>query len=478
MDETTDPAPSSIPEPIRPLRVFLCHSAEDKAAVRVLYHRLKSSGIEPWFDEFDLLPGQEWDREIGNAVRSSDAVLICLSSASVNKIGACEVPERLRQWQWVSLFDADGYDRLMVSLTLRSRALERLPPKSYPLTDLSLESAFSSLNPRFTFESFVVGASNQFAHAAARSVATNPSSSYNPLFICAGVGMGKTHLLHAMGHTLIESQTATRIVYTSSQRFMNDMITCIRLDRMLQFHDRYRSADVLLVDDIQLIGNKDRTQEEFFHAFNELHDRQKQIVISSDAPPRDIPGLFDRLRARFEWGLMVDIQPPDLEMKMAILDKKAKEEGVALPEDVRTFIATKTKSNVRELGGALVKLIAYSSLTGSKITLAMAQQVLRHMVSPDRRLSIDAIQKTVAASFNIAQHRLKERTEAKAILFPRQVAMYLVKELTSASLPEIGRAFGGKHHTTVLHSVSKISRLRQTDADVRRLVSALIDSLV
>jgi chromosomal replication initiator protein len=336
----------------------------------------------------------------------------------------------------------------------------------------------SQLNQKFTFDSFVVGACNQFAHAAARSVATNPSRSYNPLFIYGGVGMGKTHLMHAIGRALIDNHAAMRIIYTSSERFMNDMITCIRLDRMPQFHDRYRSADVLLVDDIQLIGNKDRTQEEFFHTFNELHDHQKQIVISSDAPPKEIPGLIDRLRSRFEWGLMADIQPPDLETKMAILDKKAGAEGVNLPEDVRTFMATKTKSNVRELEGALIKLIAYSSLTGSAINLTMAQQVLRHLVhAQDRKVTIDSIQKAVADRFGIRQNQLKEKSNTKKIVLPRQVAMFLVKELTTASLPEIGRAFGGKHHTTVLHSIKKIEQLRQVDPELNRIIHALIDSL-
>jgi len=335
-----------------------------------------------------------------------------------------------------------------------------------------------SLNPKFTFDTFVVGACNQFAHAAARSVATNPSRSYNPLFIYGGVGMGKTHLMHAIGRTLMDSHTSMRVIYTSSERFMNDMIACIRLDRMANFHYRYRSADVLLVDDIQLIGNKDRTQEEFFHTFNELHDHQKQIVISSDAPPKEIPGLIDRLRSRFEWGLLADIQPPDLETKMAILDKKAEAEGIALPEEVRTFMATKTKSNVRELEGALVKLIAYSSLTGSAINLQMAQQVLRYLIYPqDRKITIDSIQKGVAERFGIRQSQLKEKSNTKKIVVPRQVAMYLVKELTSASLPEIGRAFGGKHHTTVLHSVRKVEKLRQTDPELNRIIHALIDSL-
>src|SRR5271169_1937972 len=222
------------------------------------------------------------------------------------------------------------------------------------------ESPISQLNPRFTFDTFVVGACNQFAHAAARSVATNPSRSYNPLFLYGGVGMGKTHLMHAIGRELMNQFCSMRIIYTSSERFMNEMITCIRLERMQQFHHRYREADVLLIDDIHVLGTKERTQEEFFHTFNELHDHQKQIVISSDSPPKDIPGLVERLRSRFEWGLLADLQPPDLETKMAILDKKAELEGVTLPDDVRTLIASRTKSNVRELEGSLVKLMAYS----------------------------------------------------------------------------------------------------------------------
>src|ERR1022692_1624551 len=254
------------------------------------------------------------------------------------------------------------------------------------------DASSSALNPKFTFDSFVVGACNQFAHAAAKSVATNPSRSYNPLFLYGGVGMGKTHLMHAIGRELIDRHGAMRIIYTSSERFMNDMISCIRTERMQQFHQRYREADVLLVDDIQLLGNKERTQEEFFHTFNELHDHQKQIVISSDSPPKDIPGLLERLRSRFEWGLLADIQPPDLETKMAILDKKAEAEGIKLPDDVRSFMASKTKSNVRELEGALVKLLAYSSLTGTPINLQMSQQVLKHLVHvQDRRVTIDAI---------------------------------------------------------------------------------------
>src|ERR1041385_5334424 len=348
-------------------------------------------------------------------------------------------------------------------------------------TDISIpemEISSTVLNPKFTFESFVVGACNQFAHAAAKSVATNPSHSYNPLFLYGGVGMGKTHLMHAIGRELINRFGTMKIIYTSSERFMNEMIACIRTDRMPQFHQRYREADVLLVDDIQMLGNKERTQEEFFHTFNQLHDHQKQIVISSDAPPKDIPGLVERLRSRFEWGLQADIQPPDLETKMAILDKKAEAEGIKLPDDVRSFMASKTKSNVRELEGALVKLIAYTSLTGTPVNLQMAQQVLKHLVHvQDRRVSIDSIQKAVAERFSIKQSQLKEKSNTKKLVYPRQIAMYLVKELTDASLPEIGRAFGGKHHTTVLHSIHKIEHSRHTDLELNRMLHSLMDSL-
>jgi chromosomal replication initiator protein len=335
-----------------------------------------------------------------------------------------------------------------------------------------------NLNPRFTFDSFVVGSCNQFAHAAARAIVTNPSRTYNPLFIYGGVGMGKTHLMHAIGRELVDQHASMKIVYTSSERFMNEMITCIKNDRMQLFHRHYRSADALLIDDIQILAGKERTMEEFFHTFNDLFEHQKQIVISSDTPPKNTPGLVERLRSRFEWGLMVDVQPPDLETKMAILDKKAEAEGIELPEDVRIFIATKTKQNVRELEGALTKLVAYSSVTGSPITLPMAHQALKHLTAgTERRITIESIVKAVAEKFSLQPAQLKQKTNEQKIAYPRQIAMYLAKELTSASLPEIGKAFNGKHHTTVLHSVQKIDRLRQLSPDLNRLINSLIDSI-
>lgn len=348
---------------------------------------------------------------------------------------------------------------------------------SSPGADSLFGGPVGSLNQRYTFSSFVVGSCNQFAHAAARAVVNSPAKSYNPLFIYGGVGMGKTHLIHAIGHELLKRSPNLRIVYTSSERFMNQLITCIRTDRMPLFHQHYRSADVLLVDDVHILANRERTQEEFFHTFNELYDHQKQLVLSSDMAPKQTTGLVDRLRSRFEWGLLVDVQAPDLETKMAILDKKAEQEGIQLPQDVRVFIATKTRSNVRELEGALIKLLAYSSVTNEPVTIDMARQVLKHLhAGSDRRTTIDSVVRLVADKFSLQPGQLKQKTNAPNIAYPRQVAMYLVKELTNASLPEIGRYFSGKHHTTVLHSIQKIEQLRHRDSDLNRLIHSTIDS--
>ena len=344
-------------------------------------------------------------------------------------------------------------------------------------THFNFDSAANVFNPKYTFDSFVVGSCNQFAHAAARAVATNPSRMYNPLYLYGGVGMGKTHLMQAIGRELKTNYREMKVIYISSEQFINEMISSLRYDRMTSFHERFRSVDALLVDDIQVLGSKERTQEEFFHTFNTLYELRKQLVISSDCLPKEIPGLVERLRSRFEWGLIADIQPPDLETKMAILDRKSDEEGIRLPEDVRSYMATKVKGNVRELEGALIRLVALSSLTGVEISVAMAQQALKSIVTHgDRKITIDMIQKAVTEEFGLKPGQLKEKTNAKVISYPRQIAMYLTKELTDGSLPEIGRAFSGKHHTTVLHSVKKIEALRRTNTDLNRMIHKLIDS--
>lgn len=390
------------------------------------------------------------------------------------------VPDQVTK-EWMEQEYAEDVRQVIRDLNL---PIERVvyTPRVLAVASTNLEPVFaaptSQLNQRLNFDNYVVGSCNQFAHAAARAVANSPSRSYNPLFIYGGVGMGKTHLMHAIATSLLQQYPSMRIVYTSSERFMNEMINCIKSDRMPAFHRYYRSADVLLVDDIQTLAGKERTQEEFFHTFNDLYEHQKQIVISSDSTPKSTPGLVERLRSRFEWGLMVDIQPPDLETKMAILDKKAEMEGVSLPEDVRVYIATKTKSNVRELEGALIKLMAYSSVTGTPITLTMAQQVLKYLIpGGERRVTMDSVLRAVADRFQLQPSQLKQKSNAQNIAYPRQVAMYLIKELTHSSLPEIGRMFGGKHHTTVLHSIHKIDKLRQKDPDLNRLIHSVIDSI-
>jgi chromosomal replication initiator protein len=338
--------------------------------------------------------------------------------------------------------------------------------------------ATPALNPRYRFDTFVVGTSNQFAHAAARAVAESPSRAYNPLFIYGGVGLGKTHLLHAIGHQILDHSPSVKMVYISAEKFMNELINAIRYERLIEFRNKHRSFDVLLVDDIQFIAGKERTQDEFFHTFNALYDAQKQIVLSSDGPPREIPTLEERLRSRFEWGLTADIQAPDLETKIAILRKKADADGISLPDNVAIFIASRIKSNIRELEGSLIRLIAYSSLTGRGIDLPLTQEVLRDLLpSEEKAVNMDSIQKRIADHFRLKVADLKARNNSKSIALPRQIAMYLSKSLTKASLPDIGKAFGGKHHSTVIHSVRKIDSLRRSDPEFDRLVQGLSDSL-
>ena len=336
-----------------------------------------------------------------------------------------------------------------------------------------------SLNSKYSYDGFVVGSCNQFAHAASLAVAEAPGKTYNPLYIYGGVGLGKTHLMHACGHAIKQRNPHLRLCYLSSEKFMNELINAIRYDKTPAFRERYRSVDVLLIDDVQFMAGKERTQEEFFHTFNSLYDQQKQIVISSDCPPREIPTLEERLHSRFEWGLIADIEPPDLETKVAILKRKAETMGIVIPDEVALFIAGRVKHNVRELEGSLIRLVAISSLRGEKISTALAQDAMRTIAGEEESdaITIQKIQKAVAASFKISVAELVSKSNAQQISGPRQIAMYLCKQLTKHSYPAIGRAFGGKHHTTVMHSYAKVDSLRRRDSEMQKLVNDLSETL-
>jgi chromosomal replication initiator protein len=352
------------------------------------------------------------------------------------------------------------------------------PAQQVPLQKSFDWSSAAQLNPRYTFDNFVSGNGNQFARAAALAVAERPSRAYNPLFLYGGVGMGKTHLMHAIGHEVKRRQPTVNICYVSAEKFTNEMITSLRNDRMTSFRDRFRSVDVLLIDDIQFIAQKERTQEEFFHTFNALHESMKQIVIASDRPPKELAEIEDRLRSRFEWGLIADIQPPDLETKVAILLKKAETEQVQLPTDVALFVASNIRTNIRELEGALVRLVAWCHHNHMEVTLANAQQCLKQFIDLQvRKVTIESIQRAVAEQFGMRVSDLKQKNNSRNVVVPRQIAMYLAKQMTEASLPEIGRQFGNKHHTTVMHSIAKIDELRRTDKDLHRVLNKLQDQL-
>lgn len=330
----------------------------------------------------------------------------------------------------------------------------------------------STLNPKYTFDSFVIGNSNRFAHAASLAVAESPAKAYNPLFIYGGVGLGKTHLMHAIGHYILQGNPNAKVVYVSSEKFTNELINSIKDDKNEEFRTKYRSVDVLLIDDIQFIAGKERTQEEFFHTFNTLHDANKQIILSSDRPPKEIPTLEDRLRSRFEWGLIADIQAPDFETRMAILKKKADVEKLNVPNEVMVYIATKIKSNIRELEGALIRIVAYSSLTNREITVDLATEALKDIISnkQNKNITIDLIQDVIAAYFNLRVEDLKSQRRTRNIAYPRQIAMYLSRKLTDMSLPKIGEEFGGRDHTTVIHAYEKISEGLKSDESLQHTI--------
>ena len=362
--------------------------------------------------------------------------------------------------------------------SLRDSTTEPESTHSHAIT-VTANTVEASLNTKYTYDSFVVGSCNQFAHAASVAVAEAPGKTYNPLYLYGGVGLGKTHLMHACGNAIKRRNSHIRLCYLSSERFMNELINAIRYDKTQSFRERYRSVDVLLIDDVQFMAGKERTQEEFFHTFNSLYEQQKQIVISSDCPPREIPTLEERLHSRFEWGLIADIEPPDLETKVAILKRKAEMLGVSIPDEVALFIASRVKNNIRELEGSLVRLVAMSSLRGQPISKTLAQDAIRTIATSEDSgvITIQQIQKAVAAAYRLTVDELVSKNNARPVAVPRQVAMFLCKRLTKHSYPEIGRAFSGKHHTTVMHSYEKIESLSKSDGAMQKTITDIIETL-
>ena len=346
-------------------------------------------------------------------------------------------------------------------------------------SSLSVEENVSMLNPKYTFDTFVIGAGNRFAHAASLAVAEAPANAYNPFFLYGGVGLGKTHLMHAIGHYILENDPSTRVLYISSEKFTNEFINSIRDNKGESFRSKYRNIDVLLIDDIQFLAGKDGTQEEFFHTFNALHGENKQIIISSDRPPKEIPTLEERLRSRFEWGLITDIQPPDLETRIAILRKKAKAENLDIPNEAMMYIANMIDTNIRELEGALIRVVAYSSLTNQDITSHLAAEALKDILPSGRNrvITIQDIQQRVGEYYGLKLEDFKARKRTKAIAFPRQIAMYLSRELTDYSLPKIGEAFGGRDHTTVIHAHEKISQQMKIDQELYKVIHQLTEKI-
>ena len=344
---------------------------------------------------------------------------------------------------------------------------------------LPAETMFKPLNPKYTFESFVIGGSNRFAHAASLAVAEAPAKAYNPLFIYGGVGLGKTHLMHAIGHRERQENPRARVAYMSTETFTNEFINSIRDDKSVEFQNRYRNVDVLLIDDIQFLAGKERTQEEFYHTFNAIHEANKQIVISSDRPPKEIPTLEDRLRSRFEWGLICDIQPPDLETRIAILLKKARQEGLIMPDQLLLYIATNIETNIRELEGALTRVVAFSKMVAQPVSIELAMHALRDILPPARpkQITIPRIQQAVSDYYNLSLDDFTARKRTRSVAHPRQIAMYLSRELTDSSLPKIGEEFGGRDHTTVIHACEKIAEDMRRDPSLATVIEELINRI-
>ncbi|MDQ7819118.1 MAG: chromosomal replication initiator protein DnaA [Armatimonadota bacterium] len=393
------------------------------------------------------------------------------------------VPTRLAK-EWVEsrfsgLIHTALQEVLARPVSVHLTVAETTPPPAAPPASAPRMPEGLPLSPKYTFDTFVIGSGNRFAHAAAMAVAEAPARAYNPLFIYGGVGLGKTHLLQAIGHHVIHRHHLTRVAYISSEKFTNELINAIRDDRTLEFRTKYRNVDVLLIDDIQFLAGKERTQEEFFHTFNTLHEASRQIIITSDRPPKEIPTLEDRLRSRFEWGLIADIQPPDLETRIAILRKKAELDGMNVPDEVAEYIAQRIQSNIRELEGALVRVVAYATLTRAPMTVDLAAEILKELLpaTAPRVVTIPLIQKVVAEHFGLRVEEMRAKRRTKGIAFPRQVAMYLARELTDASLPRIGEEFGGRDHTTVMHACERVKAVLSRDPYFAATLRKLIDTL-
>ncbi len=444
----------------------------------MLRERLSGPTFQTWFEDTRILKHDEREQSL-YIYTPSDFVKNWIEKHYTTTIQNMIIALTEQEFQIRFVTAADDTNRREAPQAYTIVSSGSGPADESDGTDSTANDTDSSLIPRYTFESFVIGASNRFAHAACLAVAERPAHAYNPLFIYGGVGLGKTHLMHAIGHFVKQRDPLAKVSYLSSERFTNEFISAIRDNRTEAFRNRYRSIDVLLIDDIQFLANKEQTQEEFFHTFNSLHEAGKQIIISSDRPPREIPTLEDRLRSRFEWGLITDIQPPDLETRIAILQRKAKADGLDIPEEVLAYIANQVDSNIRELEGALIRVVAYSSLVNEDVSSELASVALKDIIQPNRPrvVTVNQIQKVISDHYGLRIEDLRGKKRTRNIAFPRQIAMYLTRELTDMSLPKIGEAFGGRDHTTVMHACERIIEEMEKDHDLRSTVQRLSEAI-
>jgi len=438
-----------------------------------------------WSESLEILKTKISEQNISTWIRPIHPVKLTGNTLTIevpNKFIRDWIKDNYKKMIEETLSQIGTLSYTLVIKTNKKRAVENI--KEAPFVNLEIKKEtikvenFPNINPKYTFDTFVSGTSNQFAHAAAMAVSKNPATTYNPLFIYGGVGLGKTHLINAIGNEIYKNNKSTKICYYSSERFTNELINSLRHAKMNEFRNKFRSIDILLIDDIQFIAGKKSTQEEFFHTFNSLYESHKQIIVTSDKFPKEIPDLEERLRSRFEWGLIADIQAPDTETKQAILKMKADQNNIKIPEDVIFFLANSITNNVRELEGYLIRIGAYSSLTSTPISVEMAKKILKDiLIENNREITIEKIQKNVADHFNIKVSELKSAKRLKNIVLPRQISMYICRKLTNLSYPEIGFKFGGKDHSTIIHAVKKIEKLMKEDIQMKGIIERLIENL-